>query len=737
MTVGSDWVFAHDAPEVLLERVLEAIGRPTELERLQMVVWAQATRRDEPWSALMSAANSLSMRCTVTQASIDEASCLVTPEVLVLGHRRGASAGWVVLRGRVGAHVLVEARSGPPRRVRAAEVSSALGLEGSHEVTQWLVVSAAEPLESMSSGFISKHDPTTELPYGETASPLSRLRALLKVERRDVGVVLVFAVAVGLLTLVTPVVMQVLVNTVAFGTPLQPLVILAILLLGGLGFAAALRSMEAWVVEMIQRRIFLRLVGDLAHRLPRVKASAFDKSHGPELVNRFFDVFTVKKVASWLLLDGLEILMTMLIGMIVLAFYHPLLLAFDVVLIACILWIVFGMGRGASRTSIKESKAKYAMASWLEELVRHQIAFKGAGGARFGLARTDSLARKYLDARQKHFAIVYRQLVMTLGLQALATTGLIALGAWLVMERQLTLGQLVAAELIVSVVVASLTKLAWYLESLYDLIAAVDKLGQLVDLPLERADGHPWVAPRDQQARLGAVPSDEPPARHRGARLKLSGVSFAFSEGRALFKDASLMLEPGDRVAVGGPAGSGKSVLLDLIFGLRQPSAGYLELDGIDLRDLSLNALRDRVAVVRGPEIFEGTVLENVQTGRMEVDLMRVREALRAVGMLETVQQLPNALHTKLASGAPQLSTSQATRLTLARAIAGAPALLAVDEIFGKMSDETAGQVLGSLTDPDAPWTLLTISRDAHIQGFCHRVVRLQDTKLVEAAPSC
>ncbi|MEO1272039.1 MAG: ATP-binding cassette domain-containing protein, partial [Myxococcota bacterium] len=595
-----DWLFPGKMAELALERLLDLIGQPADPERVRMVAWSQEAL-DNPWEQLRRSGEALGLRFSQLKGTLDDVVQAAGPEITLVAYTTTPEPGWMLIRGRSGPMLELESQQSTETQLLTQEVvASLVGLDSVTAEATWFLVTAAEPLAGMSSESIRNDAMQVEFPKGKPAPPMARLKALFRTEQRDIGVVLVFAVAVGLLTLVTPVVMQVLVNTVAFGTPLQPLVVLTILLLGGLGFAAALRALETWVVEMIQRRIFLRLVGDLAHRLPRVQAQAFDKAHGPELVNRFFDVFTVKKVSAWLLLEGMEILLTVVIGMLVLAFYHPILLAFDVILVVCVLIIVLLLGRGGSRTAIKESKAKYAVAGWLEELVRHPNAFKITGGSRFGVARTDALARKYLKARHAHFRIVFRQIIGTLALQALATTSLIAIGAWLVMERQLTLGQLVAAELIVSIVVASLIKLSRYFEQLYDLIAAIDKLGQLVDLPLERSAGHACIATDDS----------------RGASLRLHNVTFGFPKGATLLKGVNLELEPGERVVVTGPAGSGKSALLHLLFGLRKPQKGHIELDGLDLREVGLGSLRDRVAVIYGPEIFEGTVFENIPTLR-------------------------------------------------------------------------------------------------------------------------
>ncbi len=336
----------------------------------------------------------------------------------------------------------------------------------------------------------------------EHPSPLGRLFGLIRPERSDIGAVIVFSIVVGILALASPIAVEALVNTVAFGRYLQPVIILALMLLTFLGFAAAIRALNTYVVEIIQRRLFVRVVEDLAYRLPRVEQAALDGQYGPELTNRFFDVVTVQKVTAALLLDGIAIVLQTVIGMAVLAFYHPFLLGFDFALLVSIAFAIFVLGRGAVKTAVKESKVKYAVAAWMEELTRNPTAFKMHGGMNLALERADKLAVDYLDARKKHFRIVLRQIVFALVLQAVAATALLGLGGWLVIMGELTLGQLVAAELIVMMIVGSFAKLGKHMESFYDLLASVDKLGIAVRL-----------AGRISQQ---AVP---PPRRHRGDRL--------------------------------------------------------------------------------------------------------------------------------------------------------------------------------------------------------------------------
>jgi ABC-type bacteriocin/lantibiotic exporter with double-glycine peptidase domain len=462
--------------------------------------------------------------------------------------------------------------------------------------------------------------------------------------------------------------------------------------------------------------VFVRVAADLAHRLPHVDLQAFDRRHGPELVNRFFDVLTVQKAAATLLLDGVTLALQVLIGLVLLGFYHTLLLGFDVVLMGALAFLFTVLGRNAVRTAVRESIAKYEVAGWMEEVARHPVAFKTAGGPLLARTRADALTRAYLLARADHFRILLRQIGFALLLQVGANVALLGIGGVLVGRGELTLGELVAAEIVVTMVVASFTKLGKQLEAYYDLLAAVDKLGHLIDLPLER-DGTEGPAPGPG-----------------GARVAVRGVWFTYPGARApALAGAVLDVAPGERVAVAGPEGVGKSTLADLLFALRVPDRGWIELDGTDLRALHREALREQVALVKGVEVIEGTVLENVRVGRPGVTPADVRDALTQVGLLDTVLALPDGLDTELWTGGAPLSQGQTNRLMIARAIAGRPRLLVLDESLDRLSPEVGESVLGALLGPGARWTLIVVTDSEQVAKRCDRIVQL--TPLASGGP--
>lgn len=639
------------------------------------------------WKWLVEAGNCVQQRIRILDGTLDQAIDLVREETRVALLVDTEEIGFLTLSPGRGRRVRVESpqwekpRKLTPRRLRRL-------LAGKLE--EPLRLAFCDP-----GGVSGAVGPTGE----HTTTPWQRLRGLLRPESSDIWVVLIFALFVGVLTLATPIAVEALVNTVAFGRLIQPVVVLALLLLGFLAFSAAMRGLQTWVVEVIQRRLFARVAGDLAFRLPRVQRRAFDHEYGPELVNRFFDVVTVQKVSAQLLLDGIALVLGGLIGMAVLAFYHPWLLAFDLFLLVLILLIVFGLGRGAVASSIQESKYKYRMAAWLEDLARCQITFKYDGASEFAAERADRLTADYLTTRKKHFRILYRQILFALGLQAVASTVLLGLGGWLVISGQLTLGQLVAAELIVTVIVGSFAKFGKHMESFYDLLAAVDKLGHLFDLPLENQHGA--LSVKDEF----------------GSRLEVRDVKTIGIRGRRW----NFEVTAGDRLAITGPADTGKSALADAMFGLREPESGHLLLDDVDIRDLRPDVLRHHVALVRSVEIFEGSIAENVSLDRSDVSLADVRDALRDVGLLEAVLALPDGMETRLSSDGYPLSETQARRLMLARALAGHPRLLLIDALLDALSDGDLDELLPQLTGAEKHYSLVVITGRSQVAEACQR----------------
>jgi ABC-type bacteriocin/lantibiotic exporter with double-glycine peptidase domain len=547
-------------------------------------------------------------------------------------------------------------------------------------------------------------------------TPFQRLRLLMRLERNDLIVLIIYVILIGLLSLAVPLAAQALVNTIAAGVLIQPLVVLTLGVLGALLFAGVLRLLKLSLQEKLQQRVFARVSLQLAENLPRLQHAVFKREFAPQLVNRFFDVLTIQKTMSKILLDGPTAVLQVLIGLVLMGFYSPYLLAFDLFIILCVAFIVLVLGLGGLRTSIDESKRKYKVADWLEELARCELGFKLHAAPAFPVERADQLVLDYIRSRRDHFRVVFRQAFGSYFFQAFANAGVLALGGWLVINRQLTLGQLVAAELVVVGVLDGLEKIIRLLESGYDLLTGLDKVGHLTDLPLERTNGRPL------------------PYQNTGARVDCRKVHFSYDGKQQILTGLDLRLEPGAHVSLVGESGVGKSTLAALLCGLQEPAHGLVQINGMDVRAANLESLRRVVGLVSDTnEIFAGTVEENILLGRHYISHEDLQWALEFTNLTEELARFPQGLQTQLVTEGRNLSRGQRQRLLIARAIVTRPQLLILDEGFTGIDEHDKLRILDEVYNPAYPWTIIDISHDPELVLRSHQVHVLAEGRILES----
>ncbi len=552
--------------------------------------------------------------------------------------------------------------------------------------------------------------------HSSHASPMERLWALLVSDKKDLVVLTVYTLMTGIVSLAVPLAAQALVNTIAAGIFLQPLIVLSLLVLTGLLFGSVLRMLKFCLVENLQQRIFARITLRLSERIPVIKASALNTEYMPELINRFFDVMTVQKSWAKLLLEGPAAVLQVLIGLVLMAFYSPFLLAFDVLIILFVFFAVSVLGIGGLRSSIKESALKYRVAEWLEDMGRCQTSLKTNGISQFLVRRSDALVLNYLRARKEHFSVLFRQAFGTYFFQAVASAGILAIGGWLVINRQLTLGQLVAAELVVLNVLSALEKLIRNCDTFYDLLTGLDKVGHISDLPIERDNGVELATPSGT-----------------GLSVECMKLHFTYSD-REILSGLTFSLQSGERASLVGASGAGKTTLASLICGLQEANHGTVEVGGYDVRDLNLKSLRRQVGFVGDiNEIFEGTIEENVGLGRPTVSHQDIRWALDAAQFSDDLINLSDGINTMLVSGGRNLSRGQVQRLLIARAIAERPRLLILDEAFTGIDEKTKLKIIDSLFSSENSWTVLDISHDAEVVMRSDKVYVLSQGAITES----
>jgi putative ABC transport system ATP-binding protein len=563
-------------------------------------------------------------------------------------------------------------------------------------------ITDADPVDTPDHGLAALRSP-----LAKALSAADRVLKLARLERGDLLIVFIYAVTAGLCSLVVPITVQSLVNTVAFTARMQPLLVLTVFVLAGLSITGVLNTLQYQVVETLNQRLFVRTTRDAVRRLVESDLARTRPHAAAQLLNKFLDVALVQKAGSTLLLDGLSVTLQGLVALLLLGFYHPALLAFDAILVALIAIILFVLGRGGTATSIKESKAKHHVVASLQEVARAGSVFKSRAGIDFALQRADELARDYVFARKKHFRVVFRQAAASYALQALATASLLGLGGKLVLDGQLTLGQLVAAELAVTALLSSVAKLGKYLESYYDLVASLDKVGEIVDLPAEPTSG----------SRRRAV--------HGPAKLLLQQVGYRHDSGTVQLAPVSLGVDPGQLVAVLGGDASGKSTLSEIIYGIRRPTSGQLFIDDANLTELQLADLRKDVALVGTDLPFSGNLRDNLAFGDERLDPVQVARVLAIVGLTQDIETLAQGAMTTIGPNGVHLTGSQAARLALARGILAKPRLLLLDGTLDRLEQPAAISILQAIRQFSVESSVVVLTVDPVIASACDTVTSL------------
>ncbi len=541
--------------------------------------------------------------------------------------------------------------------------------------------------------------------------PWQRLTQLLRVDKREIGHIYLYALVGGAISLSVPLGVQAIINLISGGQVATSWGVLIAFVTIGVGFTGALQVMQIALAENIQQRLFARSALEFAYRIPRIKAEAIGGRYLPELVNRFFDTVSVQKGLSKLLLDVPLALLQIILCLILLALYHPFFIAFGFLLLL-LLYLIFSMtAKRGLATSLTESTFKYEVAYWLEELGRSSATFKLIGRTDLPLERTDTLVNGYITARKAHFRVLLGQYSAMVVFKVVVTLALLALGGALVINEQMNLGQFVAAEIVILLLMAAVEKIILRIETVYDVLTALEKIGAVTDLPLEPNQG------------LKVLSEDAT----KGLDVRVTQLAFrSHWTSHFVLKDVDLHLRPGEKVCVSGANGSGKTTLLRILGGAVQPTEGNVQLDGHPMNSLDMDDVRSIIGdSLADEEVFTGSILQNITVGRKWVSEDDVSEACRVTGLFDQLAQFPEGLLTKLDPQGSRLPKSLVKRIIQARCIAGKPRLILLEDSLQNWDSKDREQLLGWISASERPWTLLAVSNDPWLQQRCGRTLQL------------
>lgn len=563
-------------------------------------------------------------------------------------------------------------------------------------------------------------DSTFSASDGRVLNPGQRLWRLFMSEKKDIFFVYVYAITIGLLSLTTPLGVQSIIGLISGGLILEPVIVLISLVILGTLFSGVLQVLQVSIVESIKQRVFAKAAFEFAFRMPRISLPSLRNEYAPELVNRFFDVLTIQKGFSKILTDVLGGIIQILFGLILLAFYHPFFIFFGFFLIL-LLYLIFRLtGPSGLRSSLQESKYKYKVVQWIEEIARTMATFKLAGHSNLNMTRVDKEVAGYLEKRKAHFKVLVVQYISVVVFKVLITGGLLILGSILVINNQITLGQFVASEIVIITVLLAVEKIILNMDIMYDVLTAVDKIGQVTDIPLENNTGHIVKEP--------ACGTDT--TQIQGFAIRIADLQYGYDDTHAL-RGVSLDIKAGEVVGITGSAGSGKTTLLNVICGLLPDYKGAISYNGFSMHDINLNSLRDNIGDALGTEdIIYGTIEENITMGKARLDAEQMLWALEKVELAEWVAQQPKGLQTELISAGRNLEATVVRKIILARCVVEMPRLIVLDEFFNNLDPLYSRRMIDFLTDPIHGWTLIATTRNPYFLHRCSQVVLLDKGKV-------
>jgi putative ABC transport system ATP-binding protein len=496
------------------------------------------------------------------------------------------------------------------------------------------------------------------------------LAEIIGPDSRYFWLAMVYGVAISLLSLATPISVQLLINSVANTALPTPLFTLAGILFLLLALVGVLSAFRVHLMALFERRVFARVVAEITIRAVHAQNPFFADARRVDLFNRYFDLMTVQKSVPSLLIGGFTIILQSAVGLVVTSFYHPFFLAFNVLLVLLLLLVWQLWAPRAIPTAVGLSHAKHNAARWLESVGGSNGFYKSSRHLDFAMDRTEDVTAAYVARHRAHFRYSFAQTISFLFLYAAASAALLALGGWLIIGGQLSIGQLVAAELILSGVFYGISQLGTYLDDFYDLVASSEELSLLYGIPQEAIPETARERPESGLVRLRDV-------EHDGARF-------------------DFQLEPGVQLVTVAPDGADR-VLGPLLKRHVAPTRGLVSVGGADLGALDMYLLRSEIMVLERPTIVEVSIREYLRLARPDVTAGEMLDVLGAVGLEERIARLPHGLDTALASSGWPLSIGEVMALKLANAALSRPRVLMLSQLYDLLSPDRVRPVLDML----------------------------------------
>ncbi|MDO9156700.1 MAG: ATP-binding cassette domain-containing protein [Sediminibacterium sp.] len=543
-------------------------------------------------------------------------------------------------------------------------------------------------------------------------SPMGAARKileLLNLDKKDVSSIYAFAILAGILSLAMPLGIQTIIGFVLAGSLSTSIVVLIVLVVAAVIIYGLLQVRQLQVTEKIQQKIFVRYSFEFADRLPKMNIEKLDAYYLPELVNRFFDTISLQKAVEKLLLDVPAAVIQIFFGLILLSFYHPVFIAFGAVL-ALIGYLIMRFTLPAGfQASIEASDQKYATAAWLEEMARVIKSFKYSRGTELNIKKTDGIVSNYLHARTTYFKVLLTQSWSLIMFKVLITAAMLIVGAVLLVDQQINIGQFIAADIVILSIIASVEKLILNMDKVYDVLTSVEKLSKITESEIETQ---------------GTVELSD---LNKGVSILFENVGFVYGNQSKALEGLQLDIAAGDKVCIMGESGSGKSTILRLLTGAFKNFSGSILVDGIPMGNYNLQSVRSQTGILLSQQdIFHGTIWENITMGSSQIQYDEVTDLVNRCGLTSFIQSLPKGYDTLLDPTGKRLNSKIRQDILLLRALLGKKRLLLLEEPLNFLEKRYKQNIQDYIFSEENA-TVIIATNDVEIAARCNKVIYLQD----------
>jgi ATP-binding cassette subfamily B protein len=538
--------------------------------------------------------------------------------------------------------------------------------------------------------------------------PLTRLFEVLDIAKEDVKGIYIYAAIAGALSLMVPIGIQSIINFAITGIVSTSLVVLILMVTAAVFLTGILQVNQMKLIEKIQQRIFVRYSYEFAYKIPRLNTMKVDDVYLPELVNRFFDTSTLQKSLSKLLLDIPTAMIEIIFSLILLSIYSSVFVFFSIMIVIIMVFILYFTGDKGLKTSFEESDNKYYMAAWIEEIARAYKTFKFGQNSTFPIRITDEIAVKYVNSRTEHFKVLLIQYWSLIGFKIFITIGMLSAGAYLLINNQINVGQFVAAELVILIVLNAVEKVIKSLESVYDLLTSLEKLAKVTDKEIETG---------------GNLVIDE---SFQGFNIELKDLTFGYKEDN-IINQINCNITSGQNVAINGTNGTGKTTLLKLLSLTYPIDKGSLLINSLPISNYNLHSLRARIGVMFSEEdIFSGSLISNIAIGNPNISIYDVMQIADEIKLSPYIGNTNKGLNTILEPMGKGLPASVKQKILLCRALVGKPSLILLDEPFTSFySTKEKEEFIDYLTTNFKSSTIVVTTNDEYYLSKSDQVINI------------